>query len=168
MLKKNKYFLPIDLSLVTKITNTESPAHVKTYKRGKHRHAIDFVCPVGTPVKATLDGIVVDVKDDSTVGGPEEKFDVFGNYVEIRHPNGEYSIYEHIRRGAMVQVGDRVRIGQIIAVSGATGWLAQLGPHLHFEVHKYRTPYAPENYRSIKVRWSDSARVALKKLLSIK
>ncbi|MBI2041343.1 MAG: M23 family metallopeptidase [DPANN group archaeon] len=168
MVKKNQYGLPIDLQFVARATTTDSPAHAKTHKHGKHNQAIDFVCPVGTPVKASLEGIVVDVKDNSTIGGQDERFAKHGNFVEIRHPNGEYSIYEHIQRGARVRVGDRVTAGQVIALSGATGWLAHLGPHLHFEVHKYRTPYSSDNYKAIRINWDDSAVAVLGQRLGTK
>ncbi|MBI4095999.1 MAG: M23 family metallopeptidase [DPANN group archaeon] len=168
MLKRNKYALPIDLSAILKATATDSPAHAKTYKSGKHYYAIDFICQVGTPIKSALEGVVVDIKDDSSVGGPDESFDVLGNYVEIKHQNGEYSMYEHIRTGAKVRIGNSVRTGQIIALSGATGWLAQLGPHLHFEIHKYRTPYSSENYKAIRINWDDSARIVLERRLGTK
>jgi len=36
-----------------------------------------------------------------------------------------------------LKIGDKVKTGQIIGYSGKTGWIAHLGPHLHFDVHIY-------------------------------
>lgn len=129
----------------------DSPAHT-----GRLRYAVDFIVPEGTMVSAACDGIVADVKQDSDIGGPEERFDAFGNYIEIEHTNGEYSIYEHLRKnGALVRVGDPVKTGQVIGYSGATGWLAHLGAHLHFDVHVYHEPFGPDDYETLKIRWQE-------------
>ena len=146
MKTRNTYHFPVELSKA-RVTYKESPAHV-----GRLRRAVDFVVPEGTPVKAALEGIVVDVKDVSNVGGPDKRFDKLGNYVEIQHANDEYSIYEHILQGsAKVKKGDKVKTGQVIALSGATGWIAHLGPHLHFDVHRYHKPFGSEDYKSIEI-----------------
>jgi murein DD-endopeptidase MepM/ murein hydrolase activator NlpD len=97
--------------------------------------------------------VVVDVKQDSNIGGKTKRFDKYGNYIEIAHKNGEYSIYEHIKKlSAIVKVGDEVKTKQLIGYSGATGWIAQLGPHIHFDVHKY-FGRGREDYRTLKIRW---------------
>ena len=91
---KNNYAYPVDMSACERMTATESPAHV-----GPLRHSTDFIVPEGTPVKAACDGMVAEVKDDSDVGGPEQRFDLLGNYIEIKHQDDEYSEYEHLRKG---------------------------------------------------------------------
>ena len=152
MKTKNRYLYPVELIDKVKITYDQSPAHI-----GRLEYAVDFIIPEGTPIKASLDGIVVDIKQDSNIGGSDKSFDKFGNYIEIKHQNGEYSIYEHIRKdGALVVVGDKVRTGQIIGYSGNTGWMAHLGPHLHFDVHRYHKPSGPEDYKTLEIRWQTS------------
>ena len=149
MKTKNEYQHPTQNATVT---SDKSPAHI-----GRLKHAVDFIIPEGTPIKAALDGIVVDVKQDSNIGGSDESFDKFGNYIEIEHRNDEYSIYEHIRKdGALVKVGDRVKTGQIIGYSGNIGWMAHLGPHLHFDVHKYHKPFGAEDYETLEINWNIS------------
>jgi murein DD-endopeptidase MepM/ murein hydrolase activator NlpD len=149
MKTNNVYQYPVKKA---RITYDKSPAHT-----GRLQFAVDFIIPEGTPIKASFDGIVVDVKQDSDIGGPDKSFDKFGNYIEIEHPNGEYSIYEHIgKEEALVKKGDRVKTGQIIGYSGNTGWMAQLGPHLHFDVHKYYEPFGPEDYETLEIRWKNS------------
>jgi len=89
-----------------------------------HR-GVDFAAPVGTPIQATSDGVVVyaDWKGD------------LGNLVEIRAPNGWISRYGHLSRYQPgVRVGTRVKQGQTIGYVGMTG-LAN-GPHCHYELRR--------------------------------
>ncbi|HLD85779.1 MAG TPA: M23 family metallopeptidase [archaeon] len=146
----NAYSYPVDKSKIKAIEYDKSPAHVD-----RLQCAVDFMCPVGTPVKAALDGIVADVKQDSDIGGADESFDQYGNYVEIKHNNDEYSIYEHIQKGSSkVKVGDKVKKGQIIAKCGITGWIGTRGPHVHFDVHKYFGE-GNEDYKALKIVWKN-------------
>jgi len=145
---KNRYASPLEITRDVKISYNESPAH-----KGRLKHAVDFIIPEGTPIKAALSGIVIDIKHDSHIGGKLKRFDEHGNYIEIKHRNQEYTIYEHIKKnGALVKEGDKVKTGQVIAHSGATGWLAHLGSHLHFDVHKYFGKN-PEDYETLKINW---------------
>ena len=93
MKSTNEYTYPIEQSKMVRMSASESPAHV-----GKLKHAIDFICPEGTPIKAACDGVVIDIKQDSNKSGSTEEYDKFGNYIEIQHKNDEYSIYEHIKQ----------------------------------------------------------------------
>lgn len=145
----NKYHLPIDLNENITVTYSSSPAHIDWL-----RHAVDFLAPLGTPIKAALHGTVMRVKDDSEIGGDTQDFDKYGNFIEIKHANDEVSIYEHIPKGsARVKVGDSVKMGEIIAVVGQTGWMGYLGPHLHFDVHKYYGS-GLNDYESLKINWA--------------
>jgi murein DD-endopeptidase MepM/ murein hydrolase activator NlpD len=145
-MSKNRYAYPVKLGKHVRVSYIESPAHV-----GRLIHAVDFIVAENTEVYAALEGKVVDVKQDSDKGGRARYFDRYGNYIEIRHANDEYSIYEHIRKdGAVVKVGDIVKKGQLIGYSGKTGWIAHLGPHLHFDVHKYFGK-GPNDYETIEI-----------------
>ncbi|MFA6533658.1 MAG: M23 family metallopeptidase [Patescibacteria group bacterium] len=145
---QNQYLYPVAMSDKVRMAYNESPAHV-----GKLKYAVDFIVAEGTPVKAAAAGVVVDLKADSDLGGEERKAEGLGNYIEIKHENEEYSEYEHLKLGgALVKVGDRVAAGQVIGYSGATGWLAQLGPHLHFMVGKYGATV--EDYETLEIVWN--------------
>jgi murein DD-endopeptidase MepM/ murein hydrolase activator NlpD len=109
--------------------------------RGSYSHfagsgsenAVDWTCPVGTTVCAAREGRVVGVRDDSTVGGPDRKFRPFANYVIIKHADGTFADYVHLKTGgALVKMGDEVTVGQPIGLSGQTGFTS--APHLHFSV----------------------------------
>ncbi len=142
---KNIYSYPIKNA---RMLYKASPAH-----KGRLKHAVDFIVPEGTPVRAALGGVVVDVKQNSSKGGRSRSYDKHGNYIEIRHLHGEYSIYEHIKKnGSLVKKGQKVRKGQVIGFSGATGWIAHLGPHLHFDVHRYLGT-EKNNYASLTIVW---------------
>lgn len=99
--------------------------------QGSNKYAIDWDMPQGTPVCAARGGLVVKVKDDSDIGGADIKFDPFNNYVLIRHEDGTLGHYCHLKKGGVkVHPGQIVKAGDIIALSGSTGFAS--GPHLHF------------------------------------
>lgn len=129
---RGRYLYPVEngAELISKI---RSPAH-----RGPLRNALDFIVPIGTPVMASADGVVVDLKKDEKIGGDSRRFEKHGNFVQIWHEQyDEYTEYEHLSQ-VKVQRGKDVYAGSVIGFSGATGWLGGLGPHLHWEVGIYR------------------------------
>ena len=94
------------------------------------QYAYDIQMPIGTRLVAVRDGQVIRVvegfADGTRVPGQE-------NGIEVRHADGTIAGYWHLtRNGALVEVGDRVEQGQVIALSGDSG--NSLLPHLHFEV----------------------------------
>ena len=147
---KNKYVLPIKKGKFDRIDRTSSPAHV-----GKLEHSVDFICKEGTEIIASLEGEVVWVKDDSNKGGPDKIYWNDGNRIEIKHANGEYTAYEHLRyKGAEVGVKDRVKTGQRIGYSGKTGYTFTFGPHLHFEVFRITGPNE-EDFETLEVEFQN-------------
>ena len=101
----------------------------------KERAALDFKMKKGTKVLAARDGVVTRVKEDGERGGTKKEFRADGNNIIIQHFDNSRSGYWHLQKnGALVNVGDTVRKGQVIAFSGNTGYTAF--PHLHFIVWK--------------------------------
>jgi len=101
-------------------------------------HAIDFIMPKGTEILASKYGIVAGIKVDSKEGGSNPKYNsiYYLNYMTLKHSNGEFSEYGHLKHnGALVKLGQKVKTGQPIALSGNTGFSD--GPHLHFQVGRY-------------------------------
>ncbi|MEV1068755.1 M23 family metallopeptidase [Streptomyces sp. NPDC050263] len=88
----------------------------------------DFAVPSGTKVMAAHGGTVVKAGGNGAGDGP-----AYGNAIVIKHANGVYSQYAHLSR-ISVKVGQVVKTGQKIALSGNTG--NSSGPHLHFEIRK--------------------------------
>ena len=102
----------------------------------KERAALDFKMKKGTNVLAARGGIVVRVKEDGEKGGLKSKYRKEGNNIVIQHPDNSRSGYWHLQKnGALVNVGDTVKMGQVIGLSGNTGYTS--GPHLHFIVWRY-------------------------------
>lgn len=101
----------------------------------KERAALDFNMKKGTRITAARGGVVVRVKEDGTKGGLKKKYRSHGNNIIIQHADGSRAGYWHLQHnGAVVNVGDTVQKGQLIAYSGKTGYA--FVPHLHFLVWK--------------------------------
>lgn len=94
--------------------------HPVTGRVSPHR-GTDWAMPIGTPIVAPADGHVEKVSNHPLAG----------RYVVIRHDNGYSTRYLHLSR-SLVNRGDRVSMGERIALSGNTG--RSTGPHLHYEV----------------------------------
>ena len=107
--------------------------HHPIYKRRMHHDGIDFSAPVGTKVYAPGDGIVH--YTGYNFG--------YGNKVIIDHGYGYRTVYAHLSK-SMVRAGQRVKRGDIIALSGNTG--VSTGPHLHYEIHKNNRKINPSGY----------------------
>lgn len=94
-------------------------------------HAIDWAMPVGTVVCAARAGTVVALRSDSTVGAKSPNFVASSNFVVIRHEDGTFAEYGHLRRnGVLVWLGQAVKSGGVVGFSGSSGYSS--GPHLHF------------------------------------
>jgi murein DD-endopeptidase MepM/ murein hydrolase activator NlpD len=93
---------------------------------------IDYAAPNGTPVRATMDG-VVDIADWR--GN-------YGRLVEVKHGGDLATRYGHLSAFAdRLQVGSHVRRGQIIGYVGATG--LSTGPHLYYELWNHGSRVDP-------------------------
>lgn len=126
----NVYRLPFSESLEIKIA--KAPFH---YESAWQKHAIDFCMPLDTPIIAAYDGIVHEVIDTNTLGGPDKnKYRKYANLIIIEHENDEYSGYCHLRKDCPVKEGQYVKAGDVIAYSAITGFCGY--PHLHFQIMK--------------------------------
>ncbi len=99
----------------------------------KNRIAIDFKMKRGTKITAARDGIVVRSVETNTRGGLDARYRQYANLIVIEHEDKSRAGYWHLQQnGVLVNVGDTVKTGQVIALSGKTGYSAF--PHLHFLV----------------------------------
>jgi murein DD-endopeptidase MepM/ murein hydrolase activator NlpD len=98
----------------------------------QNRYAVDLIVPEGTPVLAARDGVVMQVESAfDRAGLNHEKYSDRANVVRVLHDDGSMAVYAHLQEnGVYVRVGDRVGVGQELALSGNTGYSS--GPHLHF------------------------------------
>ncbi len=92
---------------------------------------VDIAAPQGTAVYSAAEGEIL------RIGRQPEGY---GNFIEMRHPNGMTTMYAHLSR-IDVASGDRVLAGERIGLVGSTGY--STGPHLHFEVRRGGTQVNP-------------------------
>ena len=123
---------------------------------------LDFAMPVGTPIYATANGVVLSAGIQPG----------YGHMVEIRHNFGFGTRYGHLNGKYLVKQGDFVRKGDIIAYSGNSG--LSTGPHLHYEIRFISKALNPinfvnwkqENYKDIFQKEGQIQWQSLVKLLS--
>jgi len=96
---------------------------------GRSGYAYDFGLPQGTPVVAAAPGVVSYVQTGKTRCGGAGLRNA-SNYVTIDHADGTATLYAHLSRVDAV-VGQRVLGGQVIGLSGKTGYTG-CAAHLHF------------------------------------
>lgn len=113
--------LPLERPVAGKITSLYGLRRVLNGKPKNPHRGLDFRAPTGDPVKCAADGVVLLVGDHYYAG----------NSVYVDHGNGVVSMYFHLSK-PLVQAGDHVARGQVIARSGMSG--RATGPHLHFSV----------------------------------
>lgn len=79
------------------------------------------------PVYAADDGVVYSTKDNDKSGKS------WGNFVKIKHNDGTYTLYAHLKDGIKVKKGQKVKQGDQIGNMGNTG--DSKGNHVHYEVY---------------------------------
>lgn len=110
------------------------------YQYGQGLHfGLDFTTACGTPIVAITDGVVSEV--DGPHGSPPHN-------LVIDHPDGLSSLYGHLLRKATVKVGQHVRRGEVVAVSGDSQLSCVSEPHLHLEIrdHSHLRLFNPVPY----------------------
>lgn len=97
------------------------------YGAGQGMHfGVDLAAPCGTQVVAIGDGVVVGIDQTSHGAGPHN--------LMIDHDNGYASFYGHLGERPALHLGDDVRRGQAVAVTGDPDLTCTSRPHLHLEI----------------------------------
>lgn len=118
-------------------------------KEYRPHYGVDYGAPVGTPVQVTANGVVAFAGWDR--GG--------GNVVKVQHPGGYLTCYLHLSRFASgIRPGARVRQGDIVAYTGATGLAS--GPHLDYRVKLGNGWIDPLTLKSVRDEPIPSSRLA--------
>lgn len=103
---------------------------------------IDYGAPIGSPVVAANDGIVIKVVSGCFDFRNRWCGSQFGNWIEIDHGNGIIATYAHLRHNSVtVKEGMKVKRNQQIAKVGSSGW--STGAHLDFRLKvngEYQNP----------------------------
>lgn len=103
--------------------------------KGTRHNGIDLVGAGYTldNVVAHSDGTVVGVVSNCNRNTSKSGERIYGNFVKIKHDNGMYTFYAHLKYGSVtVSLNQRVTKGQVLGYMGNTGY--SFGAHLHFEV----------------------------------
>lgn len=120
---------PVQGEITSKFGVREHPKHGKE----DFHTGIDISVSTGSEIRATADGIVVFSGYQGTNG----------NVIMIKHGYGFTTVYAHNLKN-LVTVGQKVKRGEVIALSGSTG--STTGPHLHYEVWQNNKPVNPLTY----------------------
>jgi murein DD-endopeptidase MepM/ murein hydrolase activator NlpD len=107
------------------------PRKAPTAGASTDHKGVDIGLPIGTNVRAIMDGTVQYVGLNSPTAG---------NYIEVMHDGGVLSRYIHGSE-ILAKKGERVKQGQVIMLSGNTG--VSTGPHLHFAINVNGRPVDP-------------------------
>lgn len=116
-----------DLVLVGSFGRRRSPF---THETEVHSGA-DLAAPVGTPIHATADGVVLFAGQVPL--GRSALWWRYGNLVIVQNGDGFVTLFGHDDR-VEVRAGQRVKRGDLLATVGKTGWATS--PHLHYEIRR--------------------------------
>ena len=120
------------------------------YASGQGLHfGLDLGAPCGTPVVAIGDGIVTKIDAREHGSGPHN--------LMIDHPNGFSSFYGHLLEPARVYIGQEVRAGDVVALSGDPDLTCDSRPHLHLEIRNQWYNYAYNPVVFIDADWDTLA-----------
>ena len=125
---------PIGSNWRSLVTSEFGPRIDPINGRAKVHAGIDLGVPTGTQVHAAKAGTVTKVAWDE---------DGYGNYLMIDHGGGLVTLYGHCSK-ILASVGQRVKAGNVVALSGNTG--QSTGSHLHFEVRVGGKAVNPRGY----------------------
>jgi murein DD-endopeptidase MepM/ murein hydrolase activator NlpD len=100
---------------------------------GAYHTGVDISSPIGTPARATADGIVVFADRN---GG-------YGRLVIVDHGNGFETYYGHLSRFDVI-AGQEIRQGEPVGAVGDSGRVT--GPNLHYEVRVHKAPVNPYRF----------------------
>jgi murein DD-endopeptidase MepM/ murein hydrolase activator NlpD len=129
---------PIPHATITQGFGPTAYVFEASYAGFRHFHTgIDLAVPLGTPVFAAADGVVVLARPMADTGG---RLVGYGNYIVIQHDAGLKTLYGHLLTIG-VKEGDIVHRGQLVGLVGSTG--NSTGPHTHFEVRIENSPVDP-------------------------
>jgi murein DD-endopeptidase MepM/ murein hydrolase activator NlpD len=111
-------------------------------------HALDFRLRKGEPVFAAREGIVFDLKEDEDRNFWKGIKSYRANYVILKHDDGTFTKYMHMQKdGVLVNLGDTIAKGQLIAQAGSTGNSTM--SHLHLVCYKINAKGEKETFPTL-------------------
>jgi murein DD-endopeptidase MepM/ murein hydrolase activator NlpD len=138
LLSTGRLLWPIPHASITQGFGPTPYTFEAAYAGFPHFHTgIDLSVPLGTPVFAAADGVVLLAQPMTDASGGLVGY---GNYIVIQHETGLKTLYGHLLVFG-VKAGDVVKRGQLVGLVGSTG--NSTGPHTHFEVRIENSPVDP-------------------------
>jgi murein DD-endopeptidase MepM/ murein hydrolase activator NlpD len=132
--------IEFDLPVLGKIIydySMDKPIYSKTLNDWRTHAGVDIGASIGTPVKASADGIVKEVKNDSRLGYT----------VVIDHAKSLTTVYASLGKEILVENNQKVKAGEIIgSVANSAPFEILKSPHLHFEILKDGKNEDPKEY----------------------
>jgi murein DD-endopeptidase MepM/ murein hydrolase activator NlpD len=124
-----------------------SPSHRKSPNSW---WCVDFYMPELTPVRAVRSGVAIQRESRYNTYHRNRRDIAQGNGLFIGHDDGTVAVYGHLAwRSVFPKLGEWVRAGQVIGLSGWTGYASY--PHLHFGMYD-------ADLKCIRINWSRHAR----------
>ncbi|HET8646276.1 MAG TPA: M23 family metallopeptidase [Vicinamibacteria bacterium] len=121
--------LEFPVLLLSRVRLQDSFRHPRANGERTH-HAVDIMAPRYTPVRAVSDGVITRASDTGAGGRALYQVDPTGGYCFY---------YAHLEGYAPgVEVGRKVRRGEVIGYVGSTGNAPESAPHLHFAIYQLR------------------------------
>ena len=103
-------------------------------KNANMAHCLDFALKEGTPIQSIASGKILATESIYRKIYRDPQFAARTNYVEVLHQDGTIGLYVHLAwRSIKVSRGQKVKRGQIIGLSGQTGYATY--PHLHLGLY---------------------------------
>ncbi|MCB2198334.1 M23 family metallopeptidase [bacterium] len=142
--------IPFEDRVAVRVTSNYGNRYHPISGKWRKHNGMDLAAPMGTPILAAGDGVITKVARNHPG---------YGNWIQIRHPNGYETRYGHMRRFASgMRVGLRVKQGQKIGEVGMTGYAT--GPHLHYEVFSNGRRVNPKSIKTSPVKKLDDTQLA--------
>ncbi|MBO5717478.1 MAG: peptidoglycan DD-metalloendopeptidase family protein [Alistipes sp.] len=138
---------PVNNSRLTLLASGKKPLINPFHRSMTEHHGVDYLVPEGTAVFATADGRIENLSEKNSTNGKS---------ITIDHGNGYKTTYSHLL-DIRVSEGERVKRGDIIALSGNSG--LSFAPHLHYEVSLYGTRVDPVHYFFMELSAEDYQRI---------
>jgi LysM repeat protein len=130
---RNRQFAPGNGAMAWPVPSSRNISSRYGPRWGGFHPGIDITAPIGTPIIATKGGVVI---SSGWAGG-------YGKCIIVDHGNGISTRYAHAS-ALLVNQGQHVQAGQVIARMGSTGW--STGSHLHYEVMVNGRHHNPINF----------------------
>lgn len=129
--KQEDWLSPVEGVLTSACGERENPI----LRKQENHNGVDIAVAEGTDVLAVKSGVVTEVRTSAT----------YGKVLTYETEDGYTVMYAHLS-AVLVQEGERIRQGQVVAKSGNTG--LSTGPHLHYSLWLGETLLNPAEYLS--------------------